>query len=153
MRHIPFQLHARGIALLEALCAILVFSFGVLGLVGLQSVSVGQAALAQYRTDASLLSDELIGRMWASNHAAPSTLQAAFNSSGDAGGGTEYQAWLNLVKATLPGVKAGGDGAVSTLPTVVVDSNGVATITLFWRTPNESASNPPHFHTVVAQIR
>ena len=48
-----------GVALLEALIAILIFSFGVLGLVGLQASSIGFLSDARDRVDASQLASQL----------------------------------------------------------------------------------------------
>ena len=53
-----------GFVLLEALVALLVFSLGVLGVIGLQA-SMGQAqATARFRADAAYLTTEAIGLMW-----------------------------------------------------------------------------------------
>lgn len=53
-----------GSALLEGLLAILIFSIGILGLVGLQGASMRNTTLAKMRVDASLIADERIGRAW-----------------------------------------------------------------------------------------
>ena len=55
---------ARGIALIEALVGIMIFAFGVLGLVGLQASMTKAQTGARFRADASSLSDELLGVMW-----------------------------------------------------------------------------------------
>lgn len=54
----------QGSALLEALVGILIFSIGVLSLVGLQATSIKLTTDAKDRTDASLLADQVISRMW-----------------------------------------------------------------------------------------
>jgi type IV pilus assembly protein PilV len=43
--------------LLEALIAILIFSFGILGLVGLQANAINLSTDAKYRADAALLAN------------------------------------------------------------------------------------------------
>lgn len=55
----------QGVALLEALIAILIFSFGVLGIVGLQATMVTNTTDAKYRADASYIAQQRIGQMWA----------------------------------------------------------------------------------------
>ena len=55
----------QGIALIEGLIAILIFSLGILSLVGLQAFNLKQATDAKYRADASFLADQTLGRMWA----------------------------------------------------------------------------------------
>ena len=129
-----------GVVLLEALLAILVFSLGILALVGLQATAVKQSTDAKYRSEAALLANDLIGQMWVSDRTA-ATLQANFGT-----GGASYATWLARVSATLPGIAANP-------PTVNVDANGIATIQIFWVAPNEPAGASPHNLLTIAQIR
>ncbi len=55
----------RGVALLEALVAILLFSMGVLALVGLQGAMIKNTADSKFRADASYIAQQWIGIMWA----------------------------------------------------------------------------------------
>ncbi|MGA7749294.1 MAG: type IV pilus modification protein PilV [Gallionella sp.] len=55
----------RGVALLEALVSVLLFSMGVLALVGLQSAMIKNTSDADFRAEASYLAQQWIGRMWA----------------------------------------------------------------------------------------
>lgn len=55
----------RGMALIEGLIAILIFSIGILSIVGLQAANLRQAAEAKYRTDASFLASQTLGMIWA----------------------------------------------------------------------------------------
>lgn len=134
-----------GFTILEGLVSILIFSIGVLALVGLQTTSIQQASNAKYRSDASLLANQLIGRMWVGDRTA-ATLQTNF-----ATGGASYNAWLADVQATLP-------GATVSAPTVAVTANGTAadgtvTVNIFWKAPNEAASLAAHQYTAIAQIK
>lgn len=54
----------QGSVLLEALIAILVFSFGILGLIGLQAASAKNTTQAKERIDASLVANQRIAQMW-----------------------------------------------------------------------------------------
>ena len=54
----------RGVMLIEALVAILIFTLGVVALMGLQANSIAQMSAAKYRTDASYLVSQIMGRMW-----------------------------------------------------------------------------------------
>jgi type IV pilus assembly protein PilV len=54
----------RGVVLLEALIAILIFSMGVLALVGLQAAMIKNTADAKFRAEASLIAQQRIGLMW-----------------------------------------------------------------------------------------
>jgi type IV pilus assembly protein PilV len=55
---------SRGFALIEALVSMLIFAFGVLGLVGLQASMTKAQTGSKFRADASNLSSELLGVMW-----------------------------------------------------------------------------------------
>ena len=84
-----------GAMLLEALVALLIFSFGILGVVGLQAAAVQQSTDARYRSEAAQLVDQLIGQMWTTSRT-PSALQATFNScSGSTC--TGYASWAATV--------------------------------------------------------
>ena len=54
-----------GSVLLEALVAILIFSFGVLGLIGILASSIRATNDARYRAEAANLANAVIGDMWA----------------------------------------------------------------------------------------
>lgn len=55
----------QGVVMIEALVAILIFSIGVLAIVGLQATMVKNTADAKYRSEASYIAQETIGKMWA----------------------------------------------------------------------------------------
>lgn len=50
--------------LVEVLVAVLIFSLGILAVIGLQAVAVTNVSDAKYRADASLIANQLIGQMW-----------------------------------------------------------------------------------------
>lgn len=127
----------RGSVLLESLIAILIFSMGILAIVGLQGASIKNTANAKYRTDASMLANQIIGQMWAGDKSA-AALQASFNSPG----GAKYVLWKANVQQALP-------GAAANAPTVSIDAGNVATVTIWWQSPGESA---PHSHVAIARI-
>lgn len=54
-----------GIALLEALIAILIFSMGVIALVGMQAAMINNTSGSKYRADASFLVQQRLGEIWA----------------------------------------------------------------------------------------
>lgn len=55
----------QGIAILEALIAVLIFSLGILALVGLQAAMIKNTGASKYRMDASYIAQKRIGEMWA----------------------------------------------------------------------------------------
>jgi len=133
-----------GVILIEALVAILIFSIGILALVGLQATAIKQSTDARYRTEAAALSNELIAEMWVSDRTT-ATLEANFESPG----GPRYTAWANRVAAVLPGGIA---------PTVTIDAAGTAIpgrvlVTIQWRAPNEPAGAAAHNYRTSAVIQ
>lgn len=132
-----------GSMLLESLIAVLIFSMGILAIVGMQASAVKASSDAKYRSDASMVANQLIGQMWVSNRTA-ATLQNNFQG----GAGTDgplYTAWLADVQAALP-------GAVANPPVVTVTAANLVTITVFWIAPGEPTGTAPHSFNVVAQI-
>jgi type IV pilus assembly protein PilV len=157
-RHPPHTLprrrrprEAAGFMLIEVLIAVLVFALGVLTIVGLQAASVQQSTKAKYRADATLLANDLIGRMWVTDRSF-ATLSGDF-----ATGGPAYLDWLANVEATLPGVAdnppevtvddvAGGGGAGA-------DPSSLVTVVIRWKPPQEPDGEPAHNMTVVTRIK
>lgn len=144
----PLKKVQAGSVLLEALIAILIFSMGILGIVGLQAAAVKNTTDAKYRSDAGMLANQLIGQMWVSNRA---TLATDFVGPS----GSAYQAWLGDVQATLPGASGANLPAVTVTTTVtnisatVSDTTHTVNLILRWQSPGESS---PHRYTVTAQI-
>lgn len=146
----------QGAMLLEALVAILIFSMGVLAIVGMQASAIANSAESKYRSDANLLVNQLLGEMWTSDRT-PATLKTNFEGGLGGTDGAAYTAWLGTVSSptdgtvrrTLPGVTS-----TANLPTVTVDgATGLVTIIVFWQAPNAPAGSTAHKHTIVAQIR
>ena len=137
----------RGVMLLEALIAILIFSVGVLGLVGLQATAVKQSTDARMRSEAALLADQLIGRMWADNRAT-TALQAKYNTC-TTDSCTGYREWADAVSSALPGASV--DSPLR--PAVTVNNAGIVTISIFWSAPGEEPGAAPHRYDVEAQIQ
>ncbi|MBI4743154.1 MAG: hypothetical protein HY777_16735 [Betaproteobacteria bacterium] len=146
----------RGSVLLEALISILIFSFGVLGLVGLQAAMIAGAADAKYRNEAGFFANRLLGEMAAAKRASAGDL-APFLTSG-----TSYNAWYGDIKnTTISSGVLGLPGAATYPPTVAIaagPSNASGqptrydvTVTVRWKSPQQ-ASADPHKHVVTASI-
>lgn len=138
--------HQSGVMLVEVLIAILIFSVGLLGIVGMQGMAIQQVTDARFRTDAALLANQLIARMWVSDR---SVATLADNFATDK---PVYTAWLGdvdepgTVLATLP-------AADQKPPTVDISGDGIATITLFWRAPGETDQLKYHQYVAITQVR
>jgi type IV pilus assembly protein PilV len=128
-----------GVALLEALVGILIFSIGILAMMGLQAQSIRNTVEAKYRNEAAYLANQIIGQMW---------VDRANMADYDTAAGTpnvNMTNWRTRVGNTLPGITVGGTNS----PTITV-AGPQATVTIFWRLPGADSSTRQL--SVVAQI-
>jgi type IV pilus assembly protein PilV len=149
-----------GIALLEGLIAILIFSVGILALVALQAASVKHSANAKYRTTAALVANKIISRMWVR----PTAEWSSFNHnptgavcSPDSAPSTNAQVLEWLARDVRGELTSGATDAVRGLPNATADrqqvqvsAGGTITVTVCWQLPGEPA---PHSHTTTAQVQ
>jgi type IV pilus assembly protein PilV len=119
----PLKSAQQGAVLLEAMIAILIFSMGVLAIVGLQAAMIKNTADSKYRADAGFIAQKRIGLMWSD----PANLPAD--------GSTTVTAITDL----LPG------GSISTTRAGVQ-----FTVTVTWQQPGAGESQ--HNFTTIARI-
>jgi type IV pilus assembly protein PilV len=135
---------------------ILLFSIGILALVGLQANAAKQSVEGKYRSDASMLATQLIGQIWATdrNFATLNTTYSStlINDGVCSGCATDFASWYDLVKTTLPGTTDLPPNVTYTL----VPPSGAATlattrisITIYWRSPD----NITHNYVALTQIQ
>jgi len=112
----------KGAVLLEALIAVVIFSFGILALAGLQSLMIKNTDDAKYRAEATFIAQQKLGEIWTNAH--------NFGSLAD-----------YIV-----------DEPVAQLPngsrTVAVSPERVVTVTVNWRLPGAE----PHTYSTNARI-
>lgn len=126
-----------GAFLLEALIAILIISFGILGIVGLQAQSLRQVNDSQFRAEAAYYANSVAGKMWMFKPDANGDgIKAYFGTSG-----AGFTAFSDQITADVTGLP----NAASKPPTITFDDtavnsfNGVvATITINWQYPGET---------------
>ncbi|MGV3570199.1 MAG: type IV pilus modification PilV family protein [Ramlibacter sp.] len=127
----------RGIALIEALVAVLIFAFGVIGLVGLQVAMTRAQGGAKYRADAAYLGTQVLGQMWADRKKLDS-----FNTGG-ANACSNYapcKDWAAKVAGSLPQGKASIAASQAT---------GAVSMTITWTLSAEGT----HTHVLTTSIR
>ena len=125
---------AEGFALIEALVALMIFAFGVLGIVGLQAAMTKSQTNSKFRADASYLAQQLIGTMWTD----VGNLSSYQNAN--CAGYARCADWAGLVSQKLPSPEY----------TVAVDAaTGEVTIKIMWSVPNEEQHN----YTAATQIK
>ncbi len=122
---IAFKPNQKGVVLIEALIAVLLFSLGVLALAGLQASLVRNSTDARNRAEAVYLAQKKIGELWAD----PTGAQAG-----------------NYITATPIAAPGLPDGTIMVeQPTRV----GQYQITIQWKSPNEPK---PHKVVMVANM-
>jgi type IV pilus assembly protein PilV len=62
---LPLGSAQQGAVLLEAMIAILIFSMGVLAIVGLQAAMIKNTADSKYRAEAGFIAQQELGKLWA----------------------------------------------------------------------------------------
>jgi type IV pilus assembly protein PilV len=117
--------------MLEALIAILIFSFGILGIVALQAQSIRHVNDAQYRGEAIFLANALIAQMWSSD---TSTLAAEYDSAGY----TTFRDLVQRVPEGLPGAAISGNAPVVTVTPGPSAGSSNVVVTVFWQLPGET---------------
>ncbi len=129
----------RGMMLLEVLIAVMVFSIGILGIVGLQAASIRHVNDAQYRGEAIFLANALVSQMWADDHTAtnPTYLDATY---GDSGSGSGYAAFKEMVRR-LPGTELSGNAPAIKVAPGPTPTSSVVTVTVFWQLPGEPTAH------------
>lgn len=125
----------QGVAIIEALVSMLLFSLGVLAMVGVHGSMVRAQTDAKVRADAAYLASEVTGKMWAD-------LQnfSRFSGSGCAEQ-SQCREWQTKVASMLPG----GSGSVS----VDTATNDVV-VTIGWQSPDQTTHQYVTHTTIVA---
>ena len=149
-----------GVMLLEALIAILIFSLGILGIVGMQASAVKANRDAKFRTDAGLLANELVGQMMSGDRLG-ANLKTNFQGDDDdvlttslLTDGAGFLAWRTRVRDTF-GAAVAMDPRVTIVPGLPPTEGGppptssLVTIEVRWQPPNEAV---PHTYRVVVNI-
>jgi type IV pilus assembly protein PilV len=119
----PLKSAQQGIVLIEAMIAILIFSFAVLGIVGLQAAMIKNSGDSKFRADASNIAQQRIAAMWID----PANMGTYVQSSVD-------------VSTLIPG------GILSVSQPVA--SQPLYTVTVSWLQPGQ----PPHQFSTIASI-
>lgn len=78
----------QGVVLLESLIAILIFSMGIIALMGLQAAMIGNTTDAKYRADAAYIAQQRLGEMWANPTNLPLFVESNTNISAQLPNGT-----------------------------------------------------------------
>lgn len=144
----------QGMTLIETMIAIIIFSIGIVALVGLQARSISSTGTAKYRTDASFLANQLFGHLWTHRQSLEASPAQFAHRPGDGTGAARcaptgadathaaVTGWLVDVAAALPGASADRQQ-------VRIEANQMVVVTICWRAPGETGWRN---HIEVAQL-
>jgi type IV pilus assembly protein PilV len=128
-----------GIALIEALVAVVLLAVGLLGAIGLQARSYSALSDSGMRAEATIAADKLIGVM-----ATDQANLAAYALASGATPGTRIQPWYAETRSHIPGA-----GIVVALAPVAGTTRTKVTITISWA---RKANTPANSHSVISYI-
>lgn len=140
--------------MLEALIAFLIFSMGILGVIGLQATAINNTLDAQYRSDAAFLANQIIAQMWVDPLISTNpfgvtvkSLDPAYGCSPCTTANTNTQAWVTQIQG---GFLPGGAAGTANQPDISITDNAGAsctasstctqvTVTMNWQSPKKGA--------------
>ena len=125
-----------GAFLLEALVGVLIFAFGILGLVGLQAQAIRNTNDLQYRGEAIQIANAAMGRMCTMDRT-----QLKTSYEGDKGTGGEGYTTLAEAAERLPGNNLDANKPTVTVEAGPTATSSLVTVTVRWQLPGEST---PH---------
>ena len=121
--HRPPPLRQCGIALVECLISLLIFSFGVLGLAGLEARAINFSVDAEDRNRAALFASEIASQMWTNGNVTVAT-----------------PAYATLLAGVNDPTKTGlPNGTVTVVP--VAGTTNSADIKITWLPPSDTGPN------------
>jgi type IV pilus assembly protein PilV len=133
--------HQGGVMLLEVLIALLIFSLGILAIVGMQATAIQDLGESKYRSQAAFLANQVLADMWSN-----SAQLADYSFAGSGAPPAVLTNWVAAVQNGLP-------GATAYPPIITVGANNMVTVTVRWQQARDkSTAAPPHRFTSVAYI-
>ena len=121
-----------GVALMESLVSILIFSFGILGLLGLEASAINSSVDAEDRNRASLFASEIASAMWLANSVDKTSALLA----------PQYAAWQTSVANPAGTGMNNGTLDIELVPAITNSAGTViaADITITWMPPTRAST-------------
>ncbi|MCW5576102.1 MAG: type IV pilus modification protein PilV [Burkholderiales bacterium] len=163
MKQIPiFPRLQKGVMLLEALIGILIFSVGILAMVGIQAAAFSASADAKNRADAAAFASDIISRIWMSvDRTSDASIVTSLNNFELNTGGsdcaftggqadntnTAVTQWVSAVTDSATGL-LGATAGMQQIDVSTADLNRV-TVTVCWQTPQDTTRRR---HQVISYV-
>ena len=156
----------RGVFLIEALIAILIFSLGILTLVAIQTAAMSAQNDAQFRIEGANFADRMMSQIWLNvrrdagtvNTAAlqdfihqPTGVAKDCDFKDASSGNALVTAWVHSIEPYTAPAGTGLPGSTSTMQQIRVNTANFneVSVTVCWKSPLDAG---PHHHTLVSFI-
>lgn len=150
----PLRNTQGGSFLIEALLGILIFSMGILALVGMQASAISAQSDARYRIEAANLADRMADNVWLNvDRSSAANLQTSLAAyahmtggstcsyTGSASANTIVTDWVTAVTAAGSGLP----GTSAAMQQILIDTTAAGynkvTVTICWRAPKATANS------------
>ena len=154
-RPVHMDMHQQaGSFLIEALLGILIFSLGILALIGMQASAISAQSDARYRIEAANLADRMADNIWLNvDRSSATNLQTSLaayahktggstcNYTGSASANSIVTDWVTAVTAAGSGLP----GSSASMQQVLIDTTAggfnKVTVTICWLAPKATANS------------
>lgn len=155
------QKHQHGVMLIEALIGLLIFSVGILAMIGMQATAFSASADAKNRSDAAAFANEIISTIWMSvDRSSDANIVTSLNNFQLNTGGSDcaysggqsdntntvLTQWVSDVTSTT-----GLLGATTAMQQIAVNtgSQNRVSVTVCWQTPQDARARK---HQVITYV-
>lgn len=144
MRSTTVPTRQRGVSMIELLVSLLIFTFGMLGLAGLQTRTLSFNQSSLFRSQATALTDDILDRMRADRlNALAGRWDTPLTTASSAIAGTliyqtDLKDWKAQVEALLPSARA----SVVTNTTAGSSDLGMVTVVIEWDDTRHDGQRP-----------
>lgn len=131
----------KGESLISSMLSMLVFSAGIMSLLGLLTNTLIETASVEYRSKASAIASNTLVNMMV-GHKALGNLKMQY----EAPNGGQYQEFLRRVQSNLPGTLE-----EKNYPTISIGEKGVVEIKIKWKSPSDQLGHQIMMSSIITE--
>lgn len=135
------QIKNKGESLISSMLAMLVFSAGIMSMLGLLSNTLIETASVEYRSKASTIASNALVNMVIGDKSL-GTLRAQYAAPN----GAQYQEFLNKVQSNLPGTLE-----EKYFPTISIGNKGLVEIKIKWKSSSDQLDHQIMVSSVISE--
>ena len=135
------QIKNKGESLISSMLSMLVFSAGIMSLLGLLTNTLIETASVEYRSKASAIASTTLVNMMVGDKAL-GNLRMQYTAPN----GAQYQEFLRRVQSNLPGTQEERN-----YPTIIVGEKGAVEIKIKWKSPSDQLSHQIMMSSIITE--